>query len=267
MFKKSLYFIVALFTVFSMLFAAAPASAASLTVTRQAKGTVIAINKRTRVVTIRNTVGARIALKYTATTKLYIRGRLVSIARMHVGDRMVMNYVPKSGAIKGTATSGEDTPGVFELEGLVSAVDAAAGTVDIASEHGGSIVQLKVDASTVITRNHAPAALADIVFGDKIHAKYNSSTMLASSLKAESDVSDDEAEGIVSAIDTATGNITFTPEHGGADVILHTDATTVFMFRDSPGSLADLQVGDKIEAKYDPATMLASYVEVEVESE
>jgi hypothetical protein len=267
MFKKSIYLIVTLFAVFSMLFAAAPVSAASLTATRQARGSVIAINKRTRVVTIRNTAGARIALKYTAATKLYIRGRLVSIARMHVGDRMVMNYVPKSGAIKGTATSGDDTPGAFELEGFVSAVDAAAGTIDIASEHGGSIVQLKVDAATVITREHLPAALADLQFGDKIEARYNSSTMLASSLKAESDLDHDEFEGIITAFDATAGTITITPEEGGADVTITTDAATVFMFDDSPGSFADMQVGMEIEAKFDAVTLLATYVEFELEDD
>lgn len=267
MFKKNLYFVVALFTVFSMLFAAAPVSAASLTATRQARGSVIAINKRTRVVTIRNAAGVQVALRYTTNTKLKIRGKPVSIARMHVGDRIVMNYVPKSGAIKGTAVSGDDTPGVFELEGFVSAVDTVAGTVDIASEHGGSIVQLKVDATTVITREHLPAALADLQFGDKIDARYNSSTMLASSIKAESDVDQDEVEGLVAAFDATAGTITITPENGGADVVISTDAATVFMYEDSPGSFSNLQVGQEIEAKVDPLTLLASYVEFETEDD
>lgn len=268
MFKKTVHLLLTLFAVFSMLLAATPVSAAPLTATRQARGTVIAINKRTRVVTIRNAAGARIALRYNSKTKLYIRGRAVSINRMHVGDHMVMSYTPTSGgAIKGTAVRGDDTPGVFELEGFVSAVDVAAGTVDIASEHGGSIVQLKVDASTVITRNYAPATLADLQFGDKIHAKYDSSTMLASSIKAETDDDQNEVEGVVVAFDETSGTITITPEHGGADVVINTDASTVFMYEDSPGSFSNLQVGQEIEAKVDPLTMLASYVEFESEDD
>lgn len=263
--KKIVQFVTTLFVVFGLLAAAVPAQALT---TRQAKGTVISINRRTHVMTIRNLAGAKVALKYNANTKLTIRGRAVSLTRLHVGDRLVMNYSPTSGgAIKGTALNGDDTPGAYEVHGLVSTVDSVAGTVDIASDNGGSIVTVKVDANTVITRNGAPATLADLLFGDRVEAKYDSTTMLASSIKAESDVENDEAEGVVSAIDTATGDITLTPEGGSADVIIHTDATTIFMFRDSPGVLANLQVGDKIEAKYDPTTMLASYVEVEVESE
>jgi cold shock CspA family protein len=267
MFKKSLYFIVALFTVFSMLMSAAPVSASGLAATRQARGRVIAINKRTRVVTIRNTSGARIALKYNSNTKLTIRGKSVSIARMHVGDRIIMSYTPKAGAIKGTATNGEDTPGAFELEGFVSAVDTVAGTVDIASRYGGSIVKLKVDTATVITREDLPATLADLAFGDRIEARYNSSTMLASSLKVESDIDQDEVEGLVAAFDAAAGTITITPENGGADVVINTSSATVFMYEDSPGSFSNLQVGQDIEAKVDPLTMLASYVEFETEDD
>lgn len=263
--RKLLFLITTLFVIFSMAMPSMPAYALT---TRTARGTVIAINKRTRVMTIRNTAGGRVQLRYNANTRLTIRGRVVSVNRMHVGDRLVMSYSPSAGsAIKGTALKGSDTPGIFEFEGLVSAVDTAAGTIDIASEHGGSIVQLKVDASTVITRDHASVTLADLVFGDKVHAKYDSTTMLASSINAESDTDNDEVEGVIAALDSATGDITITPESGGADVVVHTDANTYFMFDDSPGAISNLQVGQQVEAKYDAATMLASYVEAEVESD
>lgn len=262
--KKLLSIVTALFVLFNLFSAAAPASAlVSLT----ARGTVISINKRTHVMTLQNLAGVKTRLKYTADTKLTVRGRAVTIARLHVGDRLVMNYTPTAatGAIKGTATDGEDTPGAYEFEGLVSSVDPIAGTLDIASIDGGSIVTLKVDSSTVITREDAAATLADLQFGDRVEAKYNSGNMLASSLKAETDVENDEAKGVITAIDTATGDITFTPLLGGADITIHTNAQTVFMFRDSPGKLSNLQVGDEIEAKYDATTLLAGFVEVEVE--
>ena len=264
MFKKLLTLVTTLFVVFSMFAAAAPASALT---SRTARGTVISINKRTHVMTLQNLAGVKTRLKYTAETKLTVRGRAVTIARLHVGDRLVMGYNPATavGAIKGTATSGDDTPGLYEIEGLVSSVDPVAGTLDIAPTNGGSIVTVKVDAATVITREDLAVTLADLQFGDRVEAKYNSGSLVASTIKAETDVENDEAKGIITAIDTATGDITFTPELGGADITIHTDAQTVFMFRDSPGKLANLQVGDEIEAKYDPTTLHASFVEVEVE--
>jgi hypothetical protein len=91
--------------------------------------------------------------------------------------------------------------------------------------------------------------------------------MLASSLKAESDLDHDEFEGIITAFDATAGTITITPEEGGADVTITTDAATVFMFDDSPGSFADMQVGMEIEAKFDAVTLLATYVEFELEDD
>jgi hypothetical protein len=273
MFKKIARFVLTLFVAFSLLAVAAPAQAAPLAVTRTARGKIVSVNKRTHVVTIQNRLGVNVALKYNAKTVVRINGRRVAVSRMHVGDNVVMTYAlaPRapSAAIKiaGTALQCDDTPGVFELEGLVSAVDPAAGTLDIASEHGGSTVQLKVDANTVITREDAAATLADLQFGDKVEARYASATMLASSIKAETDDDVDEFEGVISAFDATAGTITITPEDGGADVTITTDAATVFMFDDSPGSFADMQVGMEIEAKFDPTSLLASYVEFELEDD
>jgi hypothetical protein len=268
MFKKIARFVLTLFVAFSLLAVAAPAQAAPLAATRVARGKIVSINKRTRVVTIQNRLGTNVALKYNAKTVVRINGRRVAVSRMHVGDRVVMTYAPAARAkIAGTALDCDDTPGMFELEGLVSAVDPAAGTLDVASEHGGSTVQLKVDATTVITREGVAATLADIQFGDKVEARYASGTMIASSIKVETDVDQDEFEGVISAFDAAAGTITITPEEGGADVTITTDAATVFMFDDSPGTFADMQIGMEIEAKFDATTLLATYVEFELESD
>ncbi|MBI5935052.1 MAG: hypothetical protein HY867_15205 [Chloroflexi bacterium] len=268
MFKKIARFVLTLFVAFSLLAVAAPAQAAPLAAPRVARGKIVSINKRTRVVTIQNRLGTNVALKYNARTVVRINGRRVAVSRMHVGDRVVMTYAPATRAkIAGTALECDDTPGTFELEGLVSAVDPVAGTLDIASEHGGSIVQVKVDANTVITREDAAATLADLQFGDKVEARYASGTMLASSIKAETDDDVDEFEGVISAFDATAGTITITPEEGGADVTITTDAATVFMFDDSPGTFADMQVGMEIEAKFDPTTLLATYVEFELEDD
>ena len=268
MFKKIARFVLTLFVAFSLLAVAVPAQAAPLAVTRTARGKIVSINKRTHVLTIQNALGKNVALKYNAKTVVRINGRRVAVSRMHVGDRVVMTYAPATRAkIAGTALDCDDTPGMFELEGLVTASDPAAGTIDIATEHGGSTLQLKVDAATVITREGVAATLADLQFGDKVEARYASATMLASSIKAESDVENDEFEGIITSLDSAAGTITFTPEDGGADVTITTDAATFFMYDDSPGTFADLQVGMKVEAKVDVATQIATYVEFEIEND
>lgn len=145
-----------------------------------------------------------------------------------------------------------------ELKGTIAAVDTSASTVTITPKKGGSDVTLTVDANTLIKRNSQPATLADLQIGDKVEAKYDPATMLAFKLKAKFKVS--ELKGIIAAVDTSASTVTITPKKGGADVTLNVDANTLIK-RNGPATLADLQAGDKVEAKYDPAAMLAIKIE------
>ena len=87
---------------------------------------------------------------------------------------------------------GEDEEG--EIEGTATAVDAVNGTITILDEDGHSVT-LIVDASTEIERDDAPAFLADILVGDQVAAKFDSTTLVASRLKAESADDDGDDDG------------------------------------------------------------------------
>jgi hypothetical protein len=263
MIKRSLYLITSLLVVFSMLAVASPALA-SRSRRSNVRGMVVALNHLTNVMTIQKSNGSKVALGFSSSTALKIHGHSAAITNLHVGDKVSMNFTPLSGSsISGEATDGQDNPGSAELEGTISAVDTTASTVTVATDEGGSTVTLNVDTTTVITLNGAPATLADLAFGDKIHAKYDSTTMLASSIEAETDVQESEVEGTISAIDTTLGTVSITPEEGGADVVLTVDTTTAIMLDDNPAALTDLQVGFQAEAKYDPTSMVASFVDAE----
>jgi len=145
------------------------------------------------------------------------------------------------------------------LEGTVAAVDTTAGTITITPKKGGADVTLFVDATTFIKRNGAAATLADVLVGDKVEAKYNAATMLASKLEVKLNLS--EVKGTVAAVDTVAGTITITPKYGGADVVLFVDASTFMKRNHAVATLADFVVGDKVEAKYNATTMLASKIE------
>jgi hypothetical protein len=148
-----------------------------------------------------------------------------------------------------------------EVDGTISAVDVGAGTVTVTPEKGGPDIVLKVDSTTVIKRNDTPATLADLQVNDRVEAKYNPVTILAVRIEVEMDLA--EIEGSISAIDTGAGTVTITPKEGGPDVVLNVDSTTVIKRHGTTVTLADLQVGDRVEAKYDPLTMLAARIEVE----
>ncbi len=268
MLKKNLNIVTSVLVVLGLLAFASPAFA--LIGTRHAKGKVIAMNRRTHVMTVRNTLGTRVNLRYSSlTTRIWHNGVRVSLSRLHVGNRVDAAFIPStSRTIAGTASDVNDNEGLSEVSGTVAAVDTAANTISIASEDGGSTVILKVDSTTVITRNGAPATLGDLLFGDQVDAKYDSATMLASSIKTEDNTEASEVEGTIKAVDTTANTVTISGDGGseddaGADVTLNVNSSTVIMLDGSPAPLSSLQVGFQADAEYDPGTMNASFIEAE----
>ena len=255
MFKKFVHTFTILFVILGMLSAAAPASA--LGNKRALKGTIVAIDTRARTITIASIRGAHVAIKVVKSTLITRSGKPATFAKLRVGDKVNLNYYASTKRASNVA----DTPGLYEIHGTVEAVDTAASTVTVASEEGGISVTLKVDASTVIQRNGAPAVLADLLVGDKVEAKYDSATMLASSIKTE--VEDSDFYGTIAALDFSANTITITPESGGADIVLNVTNSTVFKKNDAVVAFADMVVGDKVEAEYDSVSMIASKIEVE----
>ncbi len=69
--------------------------------------------------------------------------------------------------------SGGGQKGEMKVEGTVSAVDAAAGTVSITS--GGKVVTVTVTATTKVERNGNTATLAAFKLGDRGQALYSAS--------------------------------------------------------------------------------------------
>ena len=271
MLRKSMYLATSLLVLIGVMGAASPAFAS--TVTRHARGKVIAINLQTQVMTVKTIVGTKVRLKLdAATTRLWHNSLRIPLSQLHVGNRVNAAFTPSGmRGVPGTATDVDDNDGLNEVHGTIAAVDTTLNTVSIATSDGGSTVVLNVDSTTVITRNGAPATLADLVFGDKVEAKYDSATMLASSIAVEDNAGAAEVEGTISAVDAVAGTITITGEGDSGssesmsttDVILNATTSTVVMLDDSPAPLSSLQIGMQAEAQYDPTTMNASFIEAE----
>lgn len=250
MFKKMVYVVTLLVFALSLI-AAAPASA--LAATRSLKGRIVAIDTKTHVLTIAPLVGKFVKVKVASSTLVKRQGRLASFSKLRVGDKTSLNYNP----VTRQATSVDDSASVYDIHGTVESTDTVANTIVIASEEGGNSVKLNVNAATIILRNGATVTLADLVAGDKVEARYNSATMLASSIKSE--VEDGDLTGTISAVTATT--VTITPD-GGADVLLNVVASTVILGNDTVIAITDLHVGDLVEAEYDSATMVASKIEI-----
>lgn len=149
-----------------------------------------------------------------------------------------------------------------EVSGTISAV--GTGSLTITPKKGGAAITVTVDASTRIRRGGKTAMLSDLLVGERVEAKYDKTSFIASRIEdkakvAKSDSKKGEIKGAISAI--TPGTVTITPSKGGADVVLMIDSSTRFERGVLHITFADLVVGDKVEAKFNPTTMLASKIE------
>jgi hypothetical protein len=223
--------------------------------------------------TVKTAVGTKLRLRFTALqTRLWHKGVRIPLFRLHVGNLVNARFTPVAGQLP-TAGDVDDDLGQFDVSGTIAAIDTTLSTVSIASDEGGSTVILKVDSTTVITRNGTPATLADLLFGDKVDAKYDSATMIASSITVGDDSQNSEVEGSITAVDSTAGTVTISGEGDSSgnestssvDVTLNVTTSTVVMLDGSPATLSSLLVGMQAEAQYDSTTMNASFLEAETQ--
>ena len=88
--------------------------------------------------------------------------------------------------------------------------------------------------------------------------------MLASATPAFADSRGTELKGSIAAVDIVASTVTVTPSRGGANVTLVVNASTYLRRLGRTATIADLQVGDLVEAKYTPGTLVASKIEAKL---
>lgn len=156
-----------------------------------------------------------------------------------------------------------------EVQGRIRAIDYTTGEITI--ERRGWTQVVVADGSTFLRVPDRDASgaveLADFRVGDEVEGRTAADGSTLLSLKYEGPEGDDndgedhggpgraEVEGTITALDATTVTIA---RFNGTTVTLTAVASTRYevMDRDLSGSrdLADFQVGDRVEANYDPAT-------------
>jgi hypothetical protein len=251
--KRIAYFITTMLVVFGMLASASPALAHGHG--SELKGTIAAVDTVASTVTVTpKNGGTDITLNVDASTMIKRDGKPATLADLQPGDIVEAKYDPATMLASRIQAKVKKS----EIHGIISAVDTTANTFTVTPKKGGTDVTLNVDASTMIKRNGKPATLADLQLGDKVEAKYYSSSMLAIKVEARRNLVN--LNGTITAVDTTANTVTVTPKKGGADIVLKVDASTIIKRYGAPATLADLLVGDKVQAKYNPITFLASRI-------
>lgn len=229
------------------------------------KGTVTAVDPVASTVTVSPSYGSPATFNVTPSTQIKRNGVLATLADIVVGDKAEVKYDRATmNAIKIEAKSNPSTVG--EVNGTVAEVDPVQSTLSVVPNSGGTTITVTVGPSTVLKCDDSTITLADIVPGDQVEVKYDLATLTAIKIEDKSCGGPvppvlAEVKGTVAAVDLGAQTVSVTPKNGGAPVVLNVAPTTVITRNGLPATLADLQVGDSVEAKYDPSTSVAVKIE------
>ncbi len=204
--------------------------------------------------------GSEVALHTDSATRISRNGAAATLADIKVGDSAEARYDAATLlASRIEARSGNPNPQPHaEVEGMVTAVDGSSLT--ITPEHGGPVV-LTVDATTRFFVHDTPATLADVHTGQRAHASYDKTTLLAALVRVQSDGNPEPATAAIEGRVTvaSTTSVTIAPEHGNP-VTLAIDASTRITREGHATTAADIKVGDRAEALFVRATLLAQRI-------
>ena len=157
--------------------------------------------------------------------------------------------------------------------GAITAIAADTGVVTVQRQTGES-VDVTVTAATELQKNDRPATLADFAVGDWVKVKLDAAGNLLE-LEAEGRSGSDDnggddngggdvggggdgrtdLEGVLTAVDL-TGSTVTVQQQSGETVQLTVGPDVRVERNDQHVTLADLQVGDRIEAKFDSLGVL-----------
>jgi Domain of unknown function (DUF5666) len=138
-----------------------------------------------------------------------------------------------------------------EIEGLVQAIDAGAGSLTVLDQRLGAVV-IETDADTLVRRGDATIPLSDIQIGMRVHVKaldQGDGSFLATEVLLQNERIGGmrEVSGSIASVDESAGS--FVVESGPTTVVIETDGGTDYKKRGGPASFADVVVGAAVEVK------------------
>ncbi|MEI7844261.1 MAG: DUF5666 domain-containing protein [Chloroflexota bacterium] len=223
------------------------------------KGVISAVDSSAGTLTVKNPKSAvEVTITVDATTLIKRLGLRVNLDALQVSDLVEAKYNP----ITGLANKIEAKLNTVEIKGSVSAVDLDLGTLTVKNIVNGREVTLTVDASTYIKRLGLLATLNDLQVGDLAEVKHNPVTLQA--YKIEAKLYQVGLKGSLVASDVDLGTLTIKNLINGTEVLLSPVATALIYRLGLPVTLADLQVGDLLEVKYNPVTLQVYRIEAKL---
>jgi hypothetical protein len=144
--------------------------------------------------------------------------------------------------------------GIPIVRGTVTALDAAAGTLEVTNRDGLSI-ELTTNTETEIRRDGRSATLGDLRVNDEVFVFYDRATRVARRIEAASPPPV-ELTGTITALDAAGGTVQITTDHG-TQITLTTNGDTRVRLNRANTTLGNLALGQRVQATYRPENKVA----------
>jgi hypothetical protein len=186
------------------------------------RGTITELNAPAGALKVTNRDGLSIDLTTNAQTEVRRDGRTAALADLKVNDVALVFYERATRiALRIEAAS----PPPVELTGTITTIDAAAGSVQITTDHGTQIT-LTTNADTRVRLNRTNTTVGNLALGQRVQATYRSENKIALSLNATTP-RPDVVSGAITAVDLTAGTLQITPV-AGTPVSLKLNADTEF---------------------------------------
>jgi hypothetical protein len=145
------------------------------------------------------------------------------------------------------------------VRGTISQANAASGSITVIPERGGTAVTVSVPADTRIRiSGDRSGTFSNLTVGAGVDVRYNPDTKVAMRVS----VGENETAEIEGNITTVSGSkISIQAEK--RSLTLTVDNTTLIRSKGNTVPLSDLKSGVKVNARFDPFTMIATRIEVQ----
>jgi len=184
-------------------------------------------------------------------------------ANLEIGDQVTVK-VRKDGHVE------EVDVEYAEVHGVIKGI--GADNVTITTKKQGDVT-FKVTSDTKIRiGDKGTAKLTDLKIGQQAEIKYDITIKNALRINADAGQEEEnrnqgEIEGVVTATDNTTKTVTIKPEKGGNVTLNVTSNTTIRIEDHRTAAFTDIQVGQKIEARYDKSNMNALRLAIEAKED
>jgi len=204
-------------------------------------------------VTVETKQGRSLTLAIGDRTRVELgHGLPGTYADLRVGDQVEVKFDP----FTRTAYKIEVEEQESEITGVIAQLDGDH--VTIATEQGRSLTLAVGDQTRVEFSDDFPGTYDDLLVGHEVEVRFDPVALTAYKIEVEDQES--KIEGVIAELED--DQVTINTERGRSLTLAVGHQTRVELADDFPGTYEDLQVGDRVEARFDPVARAAFRIEV-----